>query len=705
MASVYPAKITLHAIPEIVNKHNLLVDLLGKDLSSVVEGGGVGDVKSPIFPGAIDDTVVLFDGTSGKQIKASTIYADWFDQSVATTASPVFVMPTVTGLQFDILETPPDNAEGLLRWNATDGTLDLGMSGGTVAMQLGQELFVKVINKTGVTIPNGSAVYFNGRQGNRPKIELAKSDAPETSYVMGLTTQDIADNTEGYITTFGYVRQIKTDYATWAEGQPLYVSDATAGVLTNVEPDAPHHADIVGYVGVVGGLGIGSIFVSIKRHADLETLADVDGNIFDTNGQVLTYNADTGIHIAMSQFPVSHHYTGFPDRTSTSLGWDDGTYTFTLTATDDPVWIDGLAYNIDTLTKSLSVAQEAVSGLYWFWLTVSSNVISLNCDTGHPGWDKCLVATVYWNTTTSKGILSDERHWMGRDKFTHEYLHKTIGARYASGLTGTFTDTTFEIAAGVFFDEDIEHTFSSAMTTAKVLYHNGDSDWAWDELTTPYKAVNPGVDDSLRYNSGTALATADNNKYVNQFVFITNDVSHPVHIVIGTTQHVLLTDARSAPIPSLGALTSAENKLIYRITYRNSGGSPEYIETMDYRSLSGVSTSTYVATDHGTLAGLTDLDHPASAIINTPAGDISATDVQAAINELDTEKLPTAAIDDTAYGAGWDTDTTHAPTKNAVYGIIGTPLSGTKVYYVADTSGGATTRKLTFVNGILTSET
>jgi len=32
-------------------------------------------------------------------------------------------------------------------------------------------------------------------------------------------------------------------------------------------------------------------------------------------------------------------------------------------------------------------------------------------------------------------------------------------------------------------------------------------------------------------------------------------------------------------------------------------------------------------------------------------------------------------------------------------------LSGTKTYYVADSSGGATTRKLTFTNGILTSET
>ena len=96
MPSVYPAKITLHSIPEIVQKHNLLIDMLGKDLSFVVQGGGVGDVKSPVFPGAINDTVVLFDGTSGKRIKASTIYAEWFDQSVATTASPTFVNLSVT---------------------------------------------------------------------------------------------------------------------------------------------------------------------------------------------------------------------------------------------------------------------------------------------------------------------------------------------------------------------------------------------------------------------------------------------------------------------------------------------------------------------------------------------------------------------------------------------------------------------------------
>lgn len=42
----------------------------------------------------------------------------------------------------------------------------------------------------------------------------------------------------------------------------------------------------------------------------------------------------------------------------------------------------------------------------------------------------------------------------------------------------------------------------------------------------------------------------------------------------------------------------------------------------------------------------------------------------------------------------------------AWYGIdLGTGLTGVKTYYVADSSGGAVTRKLTFVNGILISET
>lgn len=90
MPNVYDARINRSTVGEIVYKHNRLVDLLGKDLSSVVQGGGVGDVRSPAVPGATDGNVPLWDGTSGKLLKNSNIDGDWFNQDVKTTAGVEF---------------------------------------------------------------------------------------------------------------------------------------------------------------------------------------------------------------------------------------------------------------------------------------------------------------------------------------------------------------------------------------------------------------------------------------------------------------------------------------------------------------------------------------------------------------------------------------------------------------------------------------
>ncbi|MCP3681688.1 MAG: hypothetical protein GY861_03265 [bacterium] len=316
----------------------------------------------------------------------------------------------------------------------------------------------------------------------------------------------------------------------------------------------------------------------------------------------------------------SYHYTGFPNRDDTSLSWDDGTYTLTLTASDDKIWMNGIEYEIDTLTKQLTSgggsSQEETTGLYWFWITAPGGVPQLNTSTTSPdigagganaGFDQCLVATVYWNTSTSKGLLSDERHWFGRDAWMHEYLHETVGARFYEGMAGTFTNTTFEIGAGEFYDEDIEHE-NDAETVATVLYHDGDNDWAWDVATsTPYKT--DGTD--LQYNNGTALASANNNRYVNYFFFMTPDTTDPVHIVIGDDQYTTKAAAIDAPIPSLGALPSAENLLIYKVTYKNnSGGTHAHQNTTDFRTSSTSPSTGYVPTDHGSLAGLSDDDHP-----------------------------------------------------------------------------------------------
>jgi hypothetical protein len=261
------------------------------------ENGGILDLSA-----VGKDNITVNDGEIYKLVKASLSGGGWDVVDFWTPSDIITTGGLITPyVQFDTDATPITNAEGLLQWNATDGTLDLGMLGGDVTQQIGQEMFIKVRNTSGSTILNGTPVYFSGRSGNRPIIEPAISDTHATSIVEGLTTGDIDDNAEGFITTFGYVRQIKTNYSgagawgtTWNEGDALYVSKTVAGQLTNIEPSAPHHSDVVGEVGVLGGAGIGSIFVRIDRHQNLEHLSDINGTSLSADGQFPVWNNTAG---------------------------------------------------------------------------------------------------------------------------------------------------------------------------------------------------------------------------------------------------------------------------------------------------------------------------------------------------------------------------------------------------------------------------
>lgn len=66
------------------------------------------------------------------------------------------------------------------------------------------------------------------------------------------------------------------------------------------------------------------------------------------------------------------------------------------------------------------------------------------------------------------------------------------------------------------------------------------------------------------------------------------------------------------------------------------------------------------------------------------------------IQTLSRKVLKTPVIDDF-------TNAIHDHNTNSKGSILG--LAGTKIYYVSDSSGGTVNRKLTFLNGILISET
>lgn len=198
-------------------------------------------------------------------------------------------------VQFDINYVPTGTEPiGSLHWNSTDETLDLVRNDTT--LQIGQELYIRVRNTSGATILNGSIVYASGHTGIYPDIDLARADAETTGRVIGVATENIPNNNFGAVTTFGYVRGLKTNYSgsgiwgiTWAEGDILYLSKTDAGVLTNVEPSSPHYSDMIGVVGVVHPTQ-GTILVNPNRHTRLGELSDVNGTALSTSGQFLVWD-------------------------------------------------------------------------------------------------------------------------------------------------------------------------------------------------------------------------------------------------------------------------------------------------------------------------------------------------------------------------------------------------------------------------------
>lgn len=192
--------------------------------------------------------------------------------------------------------TPP--TVGRLAWNLDDGTLDIGLNGGSV-LQVGQEQLFYAKNTSGSTIPNGTPVMFTGVVGASGKLTfgLAVADGsvpPE--YMMGVTTQDVPNNDFGYVTTFGLVRGFDTSGTpygeVWADGDLLYFDPATPGGWTNVEPEAPNiHVPVAVVINAATG-GSGSIFVRMIQSQRLGELQDVRINgVGPAAGQVLIYDA------------------------------------------------------------------------------------------------------------------------------------------------------------------------------------------------------------------------------------------------------------------------------------------------------------------------------------------------------------------------------------------------------------------------------
>lgn len=185
-------------------------------------------------------------------------------------------------------------AAGTVYWDDADGikTLNIVMEdSGGVIQQVGEETYYRI--KASAAITNGQVIMFTGTVGASGGLRGAPATgltAFQNEYIMGVATQDIANNGWGYVTWFGEVRGINTTGGAeaWVDGQILYYNPAVPGGLTKNVPVAPNPKVIV--ASVVHAATNGTLFV---RPTFGSALGSTDSNVEISglaNGDLLQYD-------------------------------------------------------------------------------------------------------------------------------------------------------------------------------------------------------------------------------------------------------------------------------------------------------------------------------------------------------------------------------------------------------------------------------
>jgi hypothetical protein len=283
-------------------------------------------------------------------------------------------------------------------------------------------------------------------------------------------------------------------------------------------------------------------------------------------------------------------------------------------------YVSGVKYTATT-TSTVSIANDNTQHYVYFnnsGTLIASTSAWVISDTASP------CATVYRYGTNY--AIQNERHLASRNIDMHRLMHDCYGAAYESGLSASFSNTTFSIAQGVVHDEDIEHDTGGAKTSCRMWHRQaGATAMAFaSNVTTPYTSSS-GTPNIAKYDNSGTLTNVDNNKYFHTWFYATNDIDYPIYAVVGQNQYNTVALADAAPIPTIPGLTTREWRLLYRARYQqNPSTGPVYISATDYRTANLGPGQAFA--NSGSHMALTDRDvansHPQAAITGLTTADV-----------------------------------------------------------------------------------
>jgi len=244
------------------------------------------------------------EGPAGVVAATSPITYDAETQTVGFDGTAVANLTNVDYIGFDTAAAHDPNL-GEISWDGDFDTLVVGVNG--INLQVGQEHLVRVKNSSGsVAIAKGTVVAFAGAAGDTVTVTPAVSDGTVSNeYLVGITAEQIDADGFGFVTQYGFIDHIKTDYTGWSLGTLLYPDSSTPGALTNTEPTAPAwHKPIAAVTRVNANSGRILVRASTGEMLHelhdvyLSTIADGDFLIYDgtkwTNESTVTWGQLAG---------------------------------------------------------------------------------------------------------------------------------------------------------------------------------------------------------------------------------------------------------------------------------------------------------------------------------------------------------------------------------------------------------------------------
>ena len=341
-------------------------------------------------------------------------------------------------------------------------------------------------------------------------------------------------------------------------------------------------------------------------------------------------------NISIATLDNKKEYCGFENRIDSEYSFNTSTNVFTIqpVTTSYNIWTGNAKY---TKTSSESVNITITNDITFIYFNHDGTLIASGTPWGFE--DNVAFVAIIFLDSSGEYALTDERHGYDRDRAWHGWAHNTIGARYKSGFTGTFTNTTLSVTQGIIYDEDIKFDSLATQTTCSLWYRDSNMRLVRNS-STPY-LLDAG---DLKWDNNGVLTTVPNNDFINSYIYASNDPDEPIYCVIGQNTHANISAARAEAFPEI-RLSTAEWKLLYRVTYRYQGGSPIYQEAVDFRRDVGPIGQQATSSSHTALIDReADNSHPATAISFTD-GLFTAIDVQDAIIEAQEKVKDIITID------------------------------------------------------------